>query len=56
MFAGGPVGIQAVGAGRDSSLSVQCSDIKGGADVVLKAEGDLRLLGAGNKAYSRFFT
>src|SRR5574343_3841 len=48
MFAVGAVGIQAVGAGRDSSLSVQGSDIKGGADVVLKAEGDLRLVGAAN--------
>src|SRR5574343_1708445 len=31
MFAGGAVGIQAVGAGRDSSLSVQGSDSKSGA-------------------------
>ncbi|WP_425220046.1 hemagglutinin repeat-containing protein [Ralstonia solanacearum] len=46
--AGGNVSIQATGAGQDSTLTVQGSDIKGGGDVSLKADGDLNLLAARN--------
>ncbi|MHA6863806.1 hemagglutinin repeat-containing protein, partial [Ralstonia pseudosolanacearum] len=46
--AGGNVSIQATGAGQDSTLTVQGSDIKGGGDVSLKADGDIDLLAARN--------
>ncbi|MHA6911495.1 hemagglutinin repeat-containing protein, partial [Ralstonia pseudosolanacearum] len=46
--AGGNVSIQATGAGQDSTLTVQGSDIKGGGDVGLKADGDINLLAARN--------
>ncbi len=46
--AGGNVSIQATGAGQDSTLTVQGSDIKGGGDVSLKADGDINLLAARN--------
>lgn len=46
--AGGNVNIQATGAGQDSTLTIQGSDIKGGGDVTLKADGDINLLAAKN--------
>ncbi len=46
--AGGDVSIRATGAGRDSSITVQGSDIKGGGDVALRADGDINLLAARN--------
>ncbi|WP_232520322.1 hemagglutinin repeat-containing protein [Ralstonia solanacearum] len=46
--AGGNVSIQATGAGQDSTLTVQGSDIKGGGDVSLRADGDINLLAARN--------
>ncbi|MBB6588996.1 hemagglutinin repeat-containing protein [Ralstonia solanacearum] len=40
MAAGGNVSIQVTGAGWDSTLTVQGSNLEGGGGVSLKADGD----------------
>ncbi|HJV75948.1 MAG TPA: hemagglutinin repeat-containing protein [Noviherbaspirillum sp.] len=46
--AGGNVSISATGAGSDSNLTVQGSDIKAGNNVNLQADNQIKLLAAGN--------
>lgn len=48
--AGGNVNIAAIGAGKDSDLTIQGSDIKGGGNVTLQADHDINLIAGKNTA------
>ena len=48
--AGGNVSIRATGDGKNSTLTVQGSDIQAGKDALLKADGDINLLAAKSTA------